>query len=321
MHKSGQLVSTTVTSNFEQFNQAVVNTFCPMICEQIGNTEPFQAELLDTRLDRIHLSRISTSPLRVQRRKTDIAQVAGDSTYIVKFQIAGEGLVTHRGHEAHLRQGDFVMCTTSEPYQLQFPEHYQQATLAIPHGVLNTMFKMPEDYLGIKMCGQSPVHGLLSQFIDSLITRIDQLEPQIVQRLEANILDLLVTSLHAESRAKQEHTEDKPSNQLQDIKRFISLNLRDYQLSVDHIAKAHGISKRYLHLLFKPEGISVSRYIQKQRLAACHRALLNGDMKHLSTTEIALEFGFGDLSHFYRCFKAQFNVTPGQLRDQIGQTK
>ncbi|MFK7731420.1 MAG: helix-turn-helix domain-containing protein [Pseudomonadales bacterium] len=320
MNKSGQLVSTTVTSNFEQFNQAVVNTFCPMICEQIGAEQPFQAELLDTRLDRIHLSRISTSPLRVQRRKADIAQVAGDSTYIVKFQIAGEGLVLHRGHEAHLQQGDFVMCTTSEPYQLRFPNHYQQATLAIPHTVLNTMFKMPEDYLGIKMCGQSPVHGLLSQFINSLIGRIDQLEPQIVQRLEANILDLLVTSLHSESRQKNDKTLDRPANQLDDIKRFISLNLRDYQLSVDLIANAHGISKRYLHLLFKPEGISVSRYIQKQRLAACHRALLNGDMQHLSTTEIALEFGFGDLSHFYRCFKAQFDITPGQLRDQINHS-
>ncbi len=318
MHVNSQLVAHAVTSDFEQFENVVSDTFCPMVCNQAKLcSEPFHAELLNTRLDRIHLARIRTSPLQVERRKADIAKVAGDAAYIVKFQMDGEGLVTHRGREAHLEQGDFVMCTTNEPYQLRFPAQYEQATLAIPHAVLNNMFKMPEDYLGIKMSGQSPVHGLLSQFIRSVVGRIDQLDPDILQRLEANILDLLVTSLHAESRSTDESSSSKTANQLDEVKRFIGMNLRDYQLSVDHIADAHSISKRYLHLLFKKEGISVSRYVQQQRLEACYRALTNSGMRHLSTTEIALTFGFGDLSHFYRCFKAQYSVTPGQLRKQI----
>ena len=94
------------------------------------------------------------------------------------------------------------------------------------------------------------------------------------------------------------------------------MNLQDYRLSVDLIATKHGISKRYLHLLFKQDGISVSRFIQQQRLAACHRALTNSEMQHLSTTDIAFQFGFGDISHFYRCFKSHYKLTPRQIRMQ-----
>jgi len=317
MIENKQLVDSTKTTDFVTFADAASAVFCPMVCNQAdGSAQPFHAQLTNTRLDRIHLARIVTSAVNVERRKQDIAQVSGDASYLVKFQLDGEGLVSHRGLEAHLKRGDFVMCTTNEPYQLRFPADYQMATLAVPHTVLHNMFKTPEDFLGVKMCGQSPVHGLLSQFINSLVDRLDRLEPDIIQRLEANILDLLVTSLHAESRNDRDEGAIRALSQREEIKRFIAMNLRDYQLSIDVIASAHGISKRYLHLLFQEEGISVSRFIQQQRLEACHRALLNADMQHLSTTEIALTFGFGDLSHFYRCFKAQFQITPGQLREK-----
>ncbi len=317
---NNQLVDRTLTNDSGEFNSAVNATFCPMVCMPITDAAcGFQAELLNTRLDRIHLARIGTSALEVLRRKQDIAQVAGDASYLVKFQLEGQGLVQHRGREAHLQRGDFVICTTSEPYRLLFEDTSRQAAVAIPHPVLNSMFKMPEDYLGLKMSGQSPVHGLLSQFIQSLVERIDQLDPSIIQRLEANILDLLVTSLHAESSQAAVSEVDKSSKaeqQVSEIKRFIAMNLRDYQLSVDLIADAMGISKRYLHLLFQNEGVSVSRYIQQQRLEASYRALTSPDRRLDSTTDIAYEFGFSDLSHFYRCFKARYTITPGKLRDQ-----
>ena len=233
----------------------------------------------------------------------------------MKFQVNGESVIQHCGHEAHLQPGDFTICSSSEPYKLHFPTDYYQAVLSIPQQILREMFHVPDDYLGLKMSGESPVHGILSQFVFSLIQRMDKLEPSVIRHLEANLLDLLITSLHSE----KSHTPElckAPDQHLQHIKRFINMHLKDHHLSPEFIADAEGISKRYLHMLFKAEDSSVSRYIQQLRLEACHNALTNPDQKHLSAAEIALDWGFGDISHFHRCFKAHYQLTPRQLRVQ-----
>jgi len=231
----------------------------------------------------------------------------------VKFQLDGEGIVQHRNREAHLRPGDFVMCSSTDPYQLLFPDSYRQAVLAIPQDILNTMHGSAEDYLGIRMSGESPIHGLVSQFVTSLVSRIDQLSPTVVNSLEANVLDLLVTALNSEHATE---SQSAPDQHLKQAKRFIHMHLKDPRLSPDFIAQAEGISKRYLHMLFKEEGSSVSRYILQLRLSACHETLSSPQMQHFSATDIALNWGFGDVSHFHRCFKSRYDITPRQLRIQ-----
>src|SRR5262249_21125994 len=123
----------------------------------------------------------------------------------------------------------------------------------------------PEDWLGRRMDSQEPVNGLLSQFVRSLSERLEQLDPALTQRLEANVLDLLVTALQHDARQAVE-SENLAAEHLRRVRNYIHLNLADDTLSPDRIARAEGISTRYLHMLFRREGESVSRYVQQQRL-------------------------------------------------------
>ena len=298
----------------ERWSQIVSETFCAMDCDPLGPTPPekFRAAVHDTALARIHLCRVATSPCRVNRTKSNIAHI-DDPVYLVKFQLEGESLVRQRGLEAHLKPGDFTLCSSTEPYELHLPGDYHQAVLTVPHAVLQGLFRATDDYLGIRMGAESPVHGLLSQFVYSLSQRVDRLEPAVVNHLEANVLDLLVTSLQSEvDRAPSQVT--AAEQHLQRIKRFISLHLKDTRLSPDFVARAEGISKRYLHTLFKEEQSSFTRYVQQLRLEAIYRDLQNAALQHLPASEIALEWGFGDVSHFHRCFKERYGITPRQLR-------
>lgn len=304
-------------AHFDDFTDSVCQTFCPMDI-QVGSkkvSRNFTAQIERSELDRMRMARIGSSgqPMRVFRRREDIAQIS-DALYLVKFQLKGESILQQRGREAHLKPGDFALCSTTEPYQLHLPSSYQQAVLSIPQNTLQELLKSPDDYLGIRMGREFPTHGLLSQFLYSLLQRIELLSPTVVKRLESNILDLLITSLEAMSGADEAPMENTVQDHLRRIKRFIAMHLQDARLSPEFIAQAEGISKRYLHMLFKEEGISVSRYIQQQRLEACSRTLADASMRHLSTTDIALEWGFGDLSHFHRCFKAYYSITPRQYR-------
>lgn len=307
-----------VIDGLDKWNDVITNTFCPMSCTSLngGGSGAFNGQISSRPFNKAAFSQVSSGPIMANRTRQDIGLVS-DAYYLIKFQMEGQGIVRHNNREANLGLGDFVICSSVEPYELEFANNYKQTVLSIPQNVLQEMFQSPDDFLGMRMGNEIPTNGILSQFVYSISQRMDVLEPDSLQSMEANVLDLLITSLKAEHKIKSKIAETSPELHLQQVKRFIGLHIKDYRLSVDFIAQAHNISKRYLHMLFKDLDVSVSRYIQQLRLAGCYNDLTNKEFAHISTGDIALDWGFGDISHFYRCFKSQYLLTPKQIRLQV----
>lgn len=303
--------SEMATDDIDELVHVVSQTFCPMECHTPARR--LNARLGQQRLDNTRIASVASNALDVIRSNSHIAQ-ATDAYYLVKFQLNGKSRVCHRSHEIELNVGDFVICSSTDPYELHFPSSYAQAVLCIPQYQLDELVHNPHQYLGKKMQGDEPVNGMLTQFVGSLVTRIDQLSAVTLQRMENNVLDLLITSLQAHSSATVAQSETVQQEHLNRIKQFIAMHLKDSRLSPDFIAEAEGIGTRYLHMLFKHEPLSVSRYIKAKRLKMCCRALIDPNRRHLSTTEIAYECGFNDVSHFHRCFKSEYGMTPRQYR-------
>lgn len=310
----------SLISGLDKWNNALTDAFCPMSCSSLTNDNPisFNGEISSRLFNKAELAQVSSGPVLVNRSKQDISRVS-DAYYLIKFQMEGQGIVRHQNREARLGHGDFVICSSIEPYQLEFATDYKQTVFSIPQKVLQEMFQCPDDFLGIRMGNEFPTHGILSQFVYSITQRMHLLEADSLQSMEANLLHLLITSLKAEKKGKLKAVETSPELHLQRVKRFIGLHIKDYQLSVDYIAQAENISKRYLHMLFKDLNVSVSRYIQQLRLEGCYTDLTNLEFNNISTSDIALDWGFGDVSHFYRCFKSQYSLTPKQIRMQMSK--
>jgi len=72
---------------------------------------------------------------------------------------------------------------------------------------------------------------------------------------------------------------------------YIASHLGDPELSLAKLARSTGCTKRYLHMAFQPEEISISDYILKQRVERCREDLLNPAFAHRSITEIAFSWG------------------------------
>jgi AraC-like DNA-binding protein len=86
-------------------------------------------------------------------------------------------------------------------------------------------------------------------------------------------------------------------------------------LSLDHLAKQARISKSYLCRIFKQQmGLSIMDYLSERRIQAAMQQLQTTDHKILT---IALESGFGTLSHFNRVFKQRIGIAPGAYRRQF----
>ncbi|MCA0242049.1 MAG: helix-turn-helix domain-containing protein [Proteobacteria bacterium] len=102
------------------------------------------------------------------------------------------------------------------------------------------------------------------------------------------------------------------------IKQHVGQHLADPALSVDAIALALNCSRRQLYNAFSEEPDGVAGYILRRRLAACRHAFDDRAQAHRSITDIALSFGFQNMAHFSRVFRAHLGLPPSDYRRQGG---
>lgn len=93
-------------------------------------------------------------------------------------------------------------------------------------------------------------------------------------------------------------------------------NLASAELSVAIVASRHGITPRYLHMLFEGEGSTFSQFVLGERLDLARGMLGDPRHDHQSIAAIAYAAGFGDLSYFNRAFRSRFYAMPRESRKQ-----
>lgn len=103
---------------------------------------------------------------------------------------------------------------------------------------------------------------------------------------------------------------------LASAKRFIERNVSTEELNLDTVAKAAGVSSRYIARLFASEGTTVMRYLWQTRLERAKALLMNGNAK-LRIGEIAWQCGFANAAHFSRAFKQRFGVSPNAVQRSV----
>lgn len=98
-------------------------------------------------------------------------------------------------------------------------------------------------------------------------------------------------------------------------KEYIHAHL-DSDISLDDISQAAHLSKYHFLRLFRHHfGITPHQYVINCRINAARSALDLG----ASLTEVALRYGFADLSHFNRRFKRIYGMTPHQYQRDIAR--
>lgn len=98
------------------------------------------------------------------------------------------------------------------------------------------------------------------------------------------------------------------------LKADIETQVTSPNLSLEYIAKRHGISARYARALFASEHTTFRDYVRQRRLDLAHRMLISPHTSHRSISDLAMTCGFGDLSWFNACYRHQYGVTPSATR-------
>ena len=81
---------------------------------------------------------------------------------------------------------------------------------------------------------------------------------------------------------------------------------------LEEISKKVNLNQSYLSRSFKKEyGLSPRSYLLNTRVNRSKKLLEQG----LNISQIALELGFCDQSHFYKAFKNTFAITPNEYKN------
>jgi AraC family transcriptional regulator, positive regulator of tynA and feaB len=234
--------------------------------------------------------------------------------FFLQMQLEGESINRQDGREAKLGPGDFTLCDTTRPYEMQFDTANRMFVVGIPDTLLRRHLASPESVVAIPMSGSSGLSGLLSQFLRDFWTRCrDDIDPIVVPRISRAILDLMASAYTALPQAQSDRSSLATSHRIR-IVNYIEAHLGDPDLTPMRVAEACKMTPRYLHHLFSSESETVARYILRRRLEECSRALKIAGQRGRTVTSIAFDFGFNSPTHFGRVFRARYGVTPREYR-------
>jgi AraC-like DNA-binding protein len=240
------------------------------------------------------------------------AQMLGDGedTVCLMMKTGGHMALTQGQREAVPQIGDGVLLVYREPARLQFVDT-TYLSVRVPFGVLATIADV-EAAAARRIPRDTEALSLLRAYVTNLPDRI--VDPQLGRLSATHIYDLIALAIGATAEGREIASQrGVRAARLEAVKSDL---VRNAALPLDQLAARHGISPRYVQMLFEEAGTTFSDFALERRLDAARTMLTSPRYVTWSVTAIALEAGFGDVSHFNRRFKRRYLMTPSDMRRQ-----
>ena len=250
-----------------------------------------------------------SSPYRVVRTRRDIDTAPADH-YSVFAQVKGRSVIEQCADSFAFDPSDICISDGTRPFHCDLPDDGFRAFAVIPRAMLDRRAPwLPRRPLH-KLGGKSPFVDLARRHIMELTTgaaKSDAAASLLTDNL-CNLLALASATDVAPHRLQ-------PELQIQALLAYCRQNLHDPELTPQRAADHARLSVRSLHSRFKLIGKSFGRWVLEARLDACRDALRDGNQNAASISAIAYRWGFNDLSHFNKTFRARFGCSPSECRD------
>ncbi len=300
------------STNFHHWRDAICDTFVDLDCHNNGDHR-FEGWIDRQPFLESRFVRVGATDHSVSRDKSRIAR-AGTDFILLSIMLKGQGTIVQNSREAQLDVGDFAIYDTTLPYQFHLNAAFEQTVVRIQR---DEFCKRVGDVHALTARAVSGCEGtgrIASQFIRELSSQIETVNPSSARPIHNTMLDLIASALSELNTGPNAPASEARNLLAQRILRFVEDRLSDDQLSCEYIARAHGISERYLRKLFENRERSLSEWIWHRRLEEARRSLVDRKLASWSITTIAFDNGFKDMGHFSRAFRSKYGVTPRDYR-------
>lgn len=224
-------------------------------------------------------------------------------------------LADDKGRRAELEAGDLCLLRSQRALEIAFSGPFELALVDVAEADVAGRSPLWRAAMMQPIAGKMGAPAVLVDAIRSLRRWHDTLGPSSNEGIAAALIDLVgaVVCFAIPANADCVH---RSHYHRERIKRFVTDNLRNPDLTVDCIAEAINLSPRQVHRLFAKETMSLMRWVWVQRLENCYRELRANASANQSISEIAYRWGFNDQAHFSRAFRRHFGFPPRAARHQ-----
>jgi AraC family transcriptional activator of tynA and feaB len=288
------------------WNDLSASVFGPVCVDSAR--DDFHGEIVRLMADRCEITSIKSTSSVVRDAWSQVRCSTEDAIFRLQLTHSGECRLSHCGHDELLRAGDFAILDISKPFKVAFDKPLHTIAIHLPSERFASCAHDIERLTGVSMSGSRGAGAVLSTFLRSTWDHIGQAD---LDDWPPSAPPLLWDLIEAVCKTPEQHQEQRPRSLQYRLKAraFVDQRLCDPQLNVAEIATALSVSERYVYLLFAEVGTTPSHFILNRRLDLAAECLRRGG--HACTvTQVAMDVGFNDLSHFSRVFRKRFGQSP-----------
>ena len=285
-----------------------------MNCEMVPvGEQAFRWDATIRTLPGVSIANLVSTPYDMKRNGGHVAD--GDDSFILGIVRHGGFLARQGGQETFVTGHDAVLWSNEQTGTGSFQAGTDRIMVTIPRRVLVPVTSRVDTMVMSLVPGNSEALRLLSGYASMLLADTAAMSPAL-QALNATYVQDLVAMVLGATRDATEIAKGRGVRiaRLKAIKADIDANLISRDLSLESLARRNGISVRYVRELFNDDGTSFTDYVLKMRLLRAYGVLCRPGSAQVKVSTIALDSGFGDLSHFNRAFRRYFSLTPTDAR-------
>ena len=245
-------------------------------------------------------------------RDSDLVRDGDDSVSLTIAQSATLDIV-HRGRELRLARGEATMLQADAPGQCGSREGFAVCEIMVSSAEWARRAGCPGDALMRHIGRNSDGLRLLRGYVRSLERTGSATSAEMRQIVGRHLIDLMVLAATPHASIGESSGSAVIAARLRAVLDHIASHFVDPGLSVPKVALSQCISPRYLQRLLEMSGVSFTDRVKELRLQRA-LALLADTAKRQRISDIALQAGFSDISHFNQQFRARFGETPKAAR-------
>lgn len=318
---AAQTVSTTDVhprDAFDYWHEELCRKVVPHDCTP-EDRQRFNAQTHSTPLADITLVEYESSPM-VNEVTARHAAHANSDELLIRLQTAGTFLFEQDGREGVLEAGDMLVFDTRRPFRGRYLSGAKELIVKVPRHEVEARIGDVRQAVARSIKPLEAEHQLTSSYLTMLPVHADRLDVATAQLVKNHTLDLLAVSLAKAMDRGSPRVSSARSLVLVSVRAAIEARLSEPGLDAATVAAAAGVGVRYANAVLADDGTSITRLIWSRRLDRCRRAIEDPTQIHRTLSEIAYGWGFSDMTHFGRSFRAAFGLLPSEYRS-LGCTR
>ncbi len=275
---------------------------------------PFRVRFSADVFGATRIATISSTPMSNIRDRKMVANNDGGIGFVIPLH--GRYIAGHQGNFHSLMPGQVMALSNGTAGMVSCPAGGTFLTILAPRESLLPLAKQGGVRCGERLHysgeGLDLLHAYLRFFVKSAIGTNGESRALVGQ----HIIELLLLALTAQDNlANRMGSDGLMAARLASVQAEIDRNFSEPWFGVESCAARLGLSTRYVQRLCQRNGTSFVAEIRRRRLDKARRLLLEPASRNTHITDIALDCGYSDISHFNRLFRAAFGDSPSGVRN------